>query len=149
MATKTELQTLINTNLASGTSITALEHREVENAIIDALYPARIFETSASTNVFTNDITGLVYVMTVWKQGNNVNVSGEMTNNTGRILSGEDLISITNSEFFPDNLLIQSPYYFFASNLLFSVTTSNKLRINDSLGDGLTVYFNFNYKAID
>ena len=148
MATKTELQTLINTNLASGTSITALEHREVENAIIDALYPAKIEEDWITTNVFRNDIAGLRYNLIIWKQGNNVNVSGELINATGGILSNVDLISIINPEFYPDASLFFG-YNFYGGNLLFIITNSNKIKLIDSLGDGLTVYFNFNYKAID
>ena len=35
MATKAEVQTLIDTNLATGTAITALKHREVETAILN------------------------------------------------------------------------------------------------------------------
>jgi len=148
MATKTELQTLVNTNLASGTSITALEHREVENALINALYPAKIQDTSVTTNVLTNDVLGLAYVINIWKQGNNVNVNGKIINDTGGILSNVDLISITNADFYPDATLF-NPFYFYGSNLLFSVTSSNKIKLIDPLGDGLVVYFNFNYKAID
>lgn len=39
MATRSALTTLINTNLQSGTSITATEHREVEQAIVDSSVP--------------------------------------------------------------------------------------------------------------
>ena len=148
MATKTELQTLVNTNLASGTSITALEHREVENALINALYPAKIQDTSVTTNVLTNDVLGLAYVINIWKQGNNVNVNGKIINDTGGILSNVDLISITNTEFYPD-ASIALGYNFYGGSLLFSVTNSNKIKLIDSLGDGLSVSFNFNYKAID
>jgi hypothetical protein len=35
MATRAEVQTLIDTNLATGTVITAVKHREVESAILD------------------------------------------------------------------------------------------------------------------
>lgn len=39
MASRASLTTLIETNLESGTSITAEEHREVEQAIVDSLAP--------------------------------------------------------------------------------------------------------------
>ena len=35
MATKQQIQTLINTNLGDNTTITATEHRQVENALLD------------------------------------------------------------------------------------------------------------------
>jgi len=39
MATRTALKTLIDTKLATATSITATEHREVETAIVDSCKP--------------------------------------------------------------------------------------------------------------
>lgn len=39
MATRASLTTLINTNLNTGTSITAAEHRAVEQAIVDSCKP--------------------------------------------------------------------------------------------------------------
>jgi len=39
MATRAALTTLINTNLNTGTSITAVEHRQVEQAIVDSCKP--------------------------------------------------------------------------------------------------------------
>jgi len=39
MATRADLTTLINTNLQSGTSITAVEHRQVEQTIVDSSVP--------------------------------------------------------------------------------------------------------------
>ena len=39
MASRASLTTKINTDLATGTSITALEHRGVEQAIVDSLAP--------------------------------------------------------------------------------------------------------------
>ena len=39
MATRAALTTLINTNLNTGTSITAVEHRAVEQAIVDSCKP--------------------------------------------------------------------------------------------------------------
>lgn len=42
MATRSALTTLINTNLQSGTSITATEHREVEQAIVDSSVPYNV-----------------------------------------------------------------------------------------------------------
>ena len=42
MATRSALTTLINTNLQSGTSITATEHRQVEQAIVDSSVPYNV-----------------------------------------------------------------------------------------------------------
>ena len=42
MATRSALTTLINTNLQSGTGITATEHRQVEQAIVDSSVPYNV-----------------------------------------------------------------------------------------------------------
>ena len=42
MATRSALTTLINTNLQSGTDITATEHRQVEQAIVDSSVPYNV-----------------------------------------------------------------------------------------------------------
>ena len=45
MATKTEIQNLIDMNLANEIGITAEAHREVENAFVDELYPDTFVDT--------------------------------------------------------------------------------------------------------
>ena len=53
MATRASLTTLINTNLNTGTSITAAEHRAVEQAIVDSSMPYN----RASTSFFNVGVT--------------------------------------------------------------------------------------------
>jgi hypothetical protein len=75
MPTRKELlQTKINTNLESGTSITAIEHRDVESSIMNATIPANrgwftgldVGGTPVGTNlVCGGDITAAVVINTV------------------------------------------------------------------------------------
>jgi len=44
MSTKTIIQTLINTNLADSSTILASEHREVEIALLNELFPTEYRE---------------------------------------------------------------------------------------------------------
>lgn len=57
MATRAALTALIETNLESGTSITATEHREVEQAIVDSSVPYKrgyfVLPNVAGTGVLT------------------------------------------------------------------------------------------------
>lgn len=146
MATKANLITAINTQLTA--IITQAKVRLASALVVDEIYPTKIVDNETTTTVLTNDVVGLEYIITVWKQGNNVNVSGVITNNTTGILSNIDLISITNAEYQPDATNL-NPFRFYGANILFQVTSTNKIKIIDSLGVGNSVSFNFNYKSND
>ena len=146
MATKANLITAINTQLTA--IITQAKVRLASVLVVDEIYPSKIVDNETTTTVLTNDVVGLEYIITLWKQGNNVNVSGVITNNTAGILSNIDLISITNAEYQPDATAL-NPFRFYGSDILFQVTNTNKIKIIDSLGVGNSVSFNFNYKSND
>lgn len=146
MATKANLITAINTQLTA--IITQAKVRLASVLVVDEIYPNKIVDNETTTTVLTNDVVGLEYIITLWKQGNNVNVSGVITNNTAGILSNIDLISITNTEYQPDATAL-NPFRFYGDNILFQVTSTNKIKIIDSLGVGNSVSFNFNYKSND
>ena len=75
MPTRKELlQTKIDTNLASGTSITAVEHRDVESSIMNAAIPANrgwfsglnVLDTPVGTGLVCGlDITSAVVASTI------------------------------------------------------------------------------------
>ena len=146
MATKANLITAINTQLTA--IITQAKVRLASALVVDEIYPTKIVDNETTTTVLTNDVVGLEYIITLWKQGNNVNVSGVITNNTAGILSNIDLISFTNTEYQPDATAL-NPFRFYGANILFQVTNTNKIKIIDSLGVGNSVSFNFNYKSND
>jgi hypothetical protein len=106
MATKSTIQTLINTNLADASNITASEHRAVENSLLNELYPTAIYETQATTNTITaknTTITNLDYQISIVKQGRLVTITGILWNNTSAIVSDTDyFFEIINTEYFPD-----------------------------------------------
>lgn len=106
MATKTTIQNLINSNLASGSNITASEHRAVLNSILNEIYPTAIRENNATvTKVITapNLInTDLQYDCYFIKQGNVVHVKGLLKNLGNEIVSGGYFFEIVSPEFLPD-----------------------------------------------
>ena len=53
--TKAEIQALIDSNLASGSSITALKHREVETALLDYIDNAIAFKPLLTGNYVIGD----------------------------------------------------------------------------------------------
>lgn len=90
MSTRTQLQTLINTNLANASSITAAEHREVENSLLNELYPTVTFETRVSNSITTENTTytGNNYQIYIAKQGRKVTIYGSITNSTSNMVGG-------------------------------------------------------------
>ena len=103
MSTKTQIQTLINTNLADGSSITAPEHREVENSLLNELYPTNIYETQSSNTITTENTSNFGYQIHIIKQGRLVTITGSIINNNSFIVGnniGNWFFEIVNSEFF-------------------------------------------------
>jgi hypothetical protein len=97
MATKTTIQNLIDTNLASGSNITATEHRAVLNTILNELFP-----TSDTYIVATGDVQ---YNLTFTKVGNKCTLSGSIANSANSIIGGVKLFDIPNSIYFPKKLV--------------------------------------------
>jgi hypothetical protein len=93
MSTKTTIQNLIDTNLADSSSITAAEHRAVENALLNELYPSNIYETRVSNTITSENTNSSFltnsYEINIVKQGRLVTISGKLIN--------ESATSVTNS----------------------------------------------------
>jgi hypothetical protein len=103
MSTKATIQTLINTNLADGSSITASEHRAVENSLLNELYPSNIYETQGSNTITTENTSNFGYQIHIIKQGRLVTITGLIINNNSFIVGnniGNWFFEIVNSEFF-------------------------------------------------
>jgi hypothetical protein len=78
MATKTELQNIIATKLPSGSTIPAVDHREVENALVNEMFPTITHDFSTSG--------GIERDLRYTKIGNQVTVAGRIQNVSTEIL---------------------------------------------------------------
>lgn len=98
MSTKAEIEANIDAKLASGSGITATEHRAVLKddlvSILNECYPDIVNDTHVTQNVFLPDAAGVEYDLKIVKQGRLVFLSGTITNNTGGPRTG--LIEITD-----------------------------------------------------
>ena len=148
MATKTTIENLINSNLASGSNITASEHRAVLNIILNELYPTPISDTQATTNVVTKISNNFTYNLQFSKVGRNIHVCGSITNISGSILSSvEEILEVTNAEFEP-----YTTYDFIGSNSNGNVIlsfNSDALTLITSMGVGETIIINQTYQSLN
>ena len=109
MSTKAQIQADINSKLASGSTILASEHREVENELLDNFYPSEITENE-TTNSITINNADFDYVVKIVKIGRLVTISGtfeQKASSSG--LSTIFNIDLTNSEFKPSETALSNP----------------------------------------
>ncbi len=150
MSTKTILQNLINTNLADDSEILASEHRDVENALVNELFPDIFSEKDSS---LTNEITAkntvntkLEYIVYFVKQGRMVYVYGSITNTSTEIIDSSNndnfFFEITNSEY---QTSLPGIIRFVNGNETIKIQ-SNKFYYSQ-IGAGTTKNFNFHYPA--
>lgn len=148
MSTKTTIQNLIDTNLASGSNITATEHRAVLTSILNNLYPTPLIDTHLTTNVLTASGANFEYQLTFTKVGRLVHVVGFLTNVSGSILDIEDIATISNTEYRPFASFLITGQNESGTTLLIEVGT-DFLAINSTLGVGETYFINQSYPVIN
>ena len=149
MANKTTITNLINSNLADSSTILASEHRAVEIALLDAIYPTPISDTQLTTNVVTKIGTKFTYNLQFSKVGRNIHIYGYITNVSGSVLgsSVEDILEVTNAEFEP-----YTTYSFIGSNTNGNVHlsfSSDALTLVSSMEVGETIIINQTYQALN
>ena len=115
MATKAEIQNLINTNLASGSNIEAVDHRAVLNEVLDNLYGIKKFDenslTATTNNVVTSEEVDLAYKIFITKTGTRVNIDGFIFNQKGTIIpSNTVFFTLSDPEYLMDTTIIGQSY---------------------------------------
>lgn len=148
MANKTTITNLINTNLADSSTILASEHREVEIALLDAIYPTPLVDTHLTTNVLTSILSGVEYKLTFTKVGRMVHVNGFITNTSGSIFSLEMFANITNSEYEPFNVFVIQGHNAFGNTLNIQIE-SGMMSINSVFGASSSFFINQSYPVIN
>lgn len=116
---KSDIQTLINTNLANTSNITASEHRAVEDSLLNAFYPTiiNVDKTDSSILTFNSAFEGIVdYSLNICKIGRLVTITGVIYRMSGS--STDWFFSITNSEYYGVNNTYLGASAFVAENLI-------------------------------
>jgi hypothetical protein len=110
MSDKSTIETLIDTNLATATAITAIEVRDTlkdnANSLLNNFYPTEQSDTQATESILTLSTPGIAtFDITVLKTGRKVSISGVVSHasggaisNLGAILAGE-LTAITGQNY--------------------------------------------------
>jgi hypothetical protein len=141
--TKAQIQTLINTNLADASSITASEHRAVENALVEQLY------SNSTLQVITSDaISCNLYYK---RSGNTCTVTGFIRNGNPYMIANTTLITIPNANFFAKNL--QETQDIITNDTTYSIglisISENVIYLLGNLGGGARVRINATYQTND
>ena len=154
MSTKATLQALISTNLADGSLITASEHRAVEDALLNELYPSFVNETHLTTNTVTSRNTSITtneYNISICKQGRLVTINGKVLNNSADSRLTQWFFEITNSEYFPATNQFNQRVLTFSQteDLLISsfgyIDFSSKRFFIHNIGENTEMYFQITY----
>lgn len=146
MSTKTQIESLIDSDLASGSNITAVEHRNVakddEHSFLENIYPDVIDESTVNA-IFTRN-TDFKYFLKISKTGRKVNINGQILPQV-TLPQNQVVFDITDGEY--QHLGV---YYTTAINQSDEVIRmqliSNQLRTKSSvhLGDILEIDLNYN-----
>ena len=152
MATKTTIENLINSNLASGSNITASEHRDVLNIILNELYSDVILQDTTLTEILSPLTSDINYKILISKNGNNVNINGFISNDSLSAIAGSfELFDIVDTEYrqrVPLNIFAVVRGVTQIPGVILVFKLNNKISLgNIGLGVNETIYFNFNYKT--
>lgn len=154
MSTKAEIESLIDTVLASTSDITATEHRSVlkddADSVLTNTYATEVTDSDATETFFTLQSVGLAsFTMSILKQGREVTVSASVTAITDVFRLG----SFSSGE-----LTVQSGglYYATGYNISSSMVEGVEVRdvggvtsifFTDTLGAGDSVVFTIIYNT--
>ena len=149
MSTKSEIQNLIDTNLASASNITATEHREVEESFVSELYATEVRELHEQVladilSITTPETANFFYDIYFTKKGNTVLLNGHIRNKTGSIFSGK-FLNIDSSVYLGKTNI---PYYGVTSNGSY-INIVNGIVTVESIGNNIQSFFNLTYQTND
>ena len=156
MPIKANIETLITTDLASASSITAAEHRNVlkddSNSILTELYNTSfVQDTHLSTNVFTLSGTNKNYTFNIQKQGGFVHMTGNLFYTGSGLLLGTAWATITNTEYEPNRYTPFLAYTVLTGEpirmALFENGATWDIRTIDGTFQNEDITFNFTYSV--
>jgi len=97
MAIKSSILSTVNGFITS--IITQAKVRSALSTLLDNFYPTVLYDTDATTNVFTKTDTDFEYSFKIAKVGRVVNIDGYIENVTASSISDQPIASITNTEY--------------------------------------------------
>lgn len=149
MATKSNILSTVNGFITA--IITQLKLRNGFSTIVDNIYPTPIYDTQATTNVYTKAGENFTYNIKIAKIGRVVHINGWFENITPSALGSQNLVTITDSEFLP--------FVFAQRQSIQAISTSgqvvtlgisgNTIRITTTTPSEVEFYFNGTYIVKD
>lgn len=153
MATKATLTASIAT-INDGGANTASEVRTVFTNELNNAYGTVSTETFQNlTNVTPNTtptISGKFYALKMVKQGRCVSVTGNISNTTGGILSNVKWFDIDAGEYLPDSTsVIVFQAFTNTGTIVKCSVVGGEVNVLGSIGNNITIQFNFQYFTLD
>lgn len=149
MAIKSAITTTINGFITA--IITQAKVRSALSTLLDNLYPTVVIDTQATTTIFTKTDTDFNYDIKTAKVGRLVNICGSFENVSGVTKSDQSIMSITNTEYRTDALVLN--HYILAvsdSGLIVKLSlTGSNIDLVGVAPTGVKFYFNGNYTVKD
>lgn len=149
MATKSNLITAVNGFLTSLVNIT--KHRNSMLEIINNIYPTVVYDTQATTTIFTKVDNDFLYDIKTAKVGGLVNICGSFTNDTESAISNQSIATITNTEYRTDALVVNHyiPAISSSGQVVFLSLAGNTIDLVGTAPKDVQFFFNGNYTVKD
>lgn len=153
MSIKSAIQTQINT-IQTGVLNPAIRVREIlgdtSTSLLENFYGLKLSDTNASTNVFTENNAGKIYILRIIKQGGVVRVVGTCRNATGAVTGADEVwFTITNTEYQQQTSAPEYPISHSAGTgeNIRGILTTNVFASSDPVGIQETFNIDFEYRT--
>lgn len=147
MSTRAEIQTLIDTDLADASDITATEHRNVladdADSVLENIYMTPINDTHSSSTITTSN-ANFNYDVIITKTGRNVHIVGTVTANNS-LAAGATMFAISDAEYQTSYQAYGSGYTY--GNPMGVQISSNNVTLLESIFALEIVFINITYQV--
>lgn len=149
MATKSSITSTINGFITSLVSVAKV--RSAFSTLLDNVYPTVVYDTNATTTIFTKADNDFIYDIKTAKIGRLVNICGSFTNDTESAISNQKLADITNTEYRTDALVVNHriPAISESGLIIFLSLVGNSIDIVGTAPKDVQFFFNGNYTVKD
>jgi hypothetical protein len=149
MAIKSTITSTVNSFITAIVNVSKV--RSALSTLLDNFYPTPIYDTQATTNVYTKSGENFTYNIKIAKIGRVVHINGWFENITAGALGSQNIVSITNTEYLPFMFAQRQSIQAFSESgqvVTLGISGSNIL-ITTTTPSAVEFYFNGTYIVKD